>query len=365
MFRFQPRRIPYDSIIIEGHNGYVSLQALHWLSRNDIPVFVMNYDGAIISSILPPIPVKADLRAAQFEAANDSKKKFSIAHTLVEAKFARSFQVLEWLDERYNIQPEIEAVKREAKALPRASTIVKLRSIEAHVARKYWAAFRKCLPEPLSFQGRITNTHNYNAADPVNLALNYGYGFLQCEVRMAINAVGLELGVGFLHEGADYQTKQALVFDLMEPFRFLVDLAVIQAFETGKLDAHSFYFTEQDYGYHFELDAKGRFLDVLRGTLNSGVKYKGRVLKWDTVIQEKAVELGRFLKGSSPQFDFNEPNPIFERIDTQAVRETILTMPQSDARERGIGKSTLHYLRKRARDQQPFRIYSKVMRKID
>ena len=68
---FRPRRFPYSNVVIDGHSGYISLQALHWLSRNKIPVFVMSFDGTLISSILPPMPVKADLRAAQIQAAND------------------------------------------------------------------------------------------------------------------------------------------------------------------------------------------------------------------------------------------------------------------------------------------------------
>jgi hypothetical protein len=48
---FRPRRFPHDSIIIDGHSGYITLQAFHWLSRNRIPVHVINYDGTIISSI--------------------------------------------------------------------------------------------------------------------------------------------------------------------------------------------------------------------------------------------------------------------------------------------------------------------------
>ena len=67
------------------------------------------------------------------------------------------------------------------------------------------------------------------------LRLNYGYGFLEGECRKAINAVGLEPSVGFLHDFSDYQTKQSLAYDLQEPFRWLVDLSVIQAFESGLL----------------------------------------------------------------------------------------------------------------------------------
>ena len=69
-------------------------------------------------------------------------------------------------------------------------------------------------------------------------ALNYGYGFLEAECRMAINAVGLEPGAGFLHELGITQTRESLTYDLMERFRWLVDVSVVQAFESGTLKLH-------------------------------------------------------------------------------------------------------------------------------
>jgi CRISPR-associated protein Cas1 len=50
----------------------------------------------------------------------------------------------------------------------------------------------------------MTSSHQNNASDPFNAALNYGYGFLEGECRMAINAVGLEPAIGFLHDSSDY-----------------------------------------------------------------------------------------------------------------------------------------------------------------
>jgi CRISPR-associated protein Cas1 len=364
MFRFKPRRCPYSSIVIDAHSGYVTLQALHWLSRNNVPVFVMNYDGSLISSILPPTVTQARLRRAQFEAANNDKTKFSVAKALIEAKIALSLALLEHFAQGCDIHREYGAARHEAEKLSKAITIAQLRTVEGRVALRYWEAYRKALPESFGFQGRMTTTRQSNASDPVNLALNYGYGFLEAECRMAINAVGLEPSVGFLHEFSDYQTKQSLVYDLQEPFRFLVDLTVMQAFESGKLDAQSFYFTEHDYRYRFELEAKGRFLGALREQFNSGVKYKGRVLKWDTVIREKAAELGKYLIQARQELDFSQPSPELQRADSKAVRETILSLTQSRARALGIGKSTLHYLRKRARLRQPFRISSKLRDRI-
>ena len=56
---------------------------------------------------------------------------------------------------------------------------------------------------------------------------------LEGECRKAINTVGLEPAFGFLHEPAKHQTSQSLVYDLQEPFRWLCDVTVIEAFESG------------------------------------------------------------------------------------------------------------------------------------
>jgi CRISPR-associated protein Cas1 len=318
----------------------------------------------MICSILPPAPIKADLRAAEFQAANDPKKKFTIARALVKAKIERSLQVLEWLAQRYDIEREIRVTKREAAKLGQASTVTQLRTVEGRVALRYWEAFKKALPEWLDFQGRMTSSHQNNASDPFNASLNYGYGFLEGECRMAINAVGLEPAVGFLHDFSDYQTKQSLAYDLQEPFRWLVDLSVIEAFESGVLDLKDFYFTGDDYRYRFEPDAKGRFIEVLREQFNSGVKYKGLVLKWDTVIAHKATELGRFLTEKSSMIDFMEPAPKLERQDNSELRAKIHALTYSEARKLGIGKSTFHYLRKAARNKPAFKIYCRTHERL-
>ena len=72
---FQPRQCPHDAIIVEGRTGHISLQALRWLSANNIPVFFMSYDGSIISTILPPVPVKPDVRVGQIQALNSGNSR--------------------------------------------------------------------------------------------------------------------------------------------------------------------------------------------------------------------------------------------------------------------------------------------------
>jgi CRISPR-associated protein Cas1 len=196
------------------------------------------------------------------------------------------------------------------------------------------------------------------------LALNYAYGVLEGECRAAINTVGLEPSVGFLHETSGYQTKQSLVYDLQEPFRWIADVAVMEAFESGVLELPDFYFTGDDYRYRFEPEAKERFLDLLRGRFNSGVRYKGRAFKWDTVIEQKAGELSGYLVGRAAAIDFCQPLPSLHRTDNIELRRRILGLSQQEAQRLGIGKTTLHCLRINARSDRSFRIYSKTRRRI-
>jgi hypothetical protein len=141
-------------------------------------------------------------------------------------------------------------------------------------------------------------------------------------------------------------------------------VAVIDAFESGVLDLTDFYFTGDDYRYRFEPQKKQRFLDLLHEQFNSGVRYRGRALKWDTVIEQKTVELGQYLAGRNGRLDFSEPSPYLHRADDSNLRRRILSLTQSEARKRGIGKTTLHHLHNNARADRPFKIYSKVRSRL-
>ena len=131
-------------------------------------------------------------------------------------------------------------------------------------------------------------------------------------------------------------------------------MTVMEAFESRVLDLPDFYFTGDDYRYRFEPEAKQRFLDLIRERFNSGVVYKGRALKWDTVIEQKMVELGRYLVGRASRLEFSEPAPNLQR-DERELRRRIPSLSQSEAQRLGIGKSTLH---------NPLSVYKPVIDRI-
>jgi CRISPR-associated protein Cas1 len=65
---------------------------------------------------------------------------------------------------------------------------------------------------------------NRYASDIINALLNYGYSVLAAEIAKFVNGFGLDPYYGFMHE--THNSFQALVYDLIEPFRWLVEYVV-------------------------------------------------------------------------------------------------------------------------------------------
>lgn len=364
LLKFRPRQIPYDSIIVEGHSGMITFEAINWLMHHNTPVFMLDYDGSLISAIMPPQPIRGDLRRAQVEAHLDSEKRVAVARSFIEAKLERSDQVLNWLGESHDIERDIRSFREEAHGLGHAKTVDEIRSAEARAAETYWRAFQKAVPSKLEFKSRSTRARNrqYNASDPVNALLNYGYAFLQSAVRRAINTTGLDVSLGYLHE--DQPATTPLVYDFQEPYRWLVDYSVLRTVLSRAFSWDDFYFTGGDYRLRIKPLLLDRYAELLRGQFNSGVLYGGKRLTWDTLILRKCQELAHYLLGKTTRFDLVNPKLTFEREDTQALRKKILSLSGAQARKLGLNKSTLHYLRKQARDRKPFRIYEPVLAKL-
>jgi CRISPR-associated protein Cas1 len=108
-----------------------------------------------------------------------------------------------------------------------------------------------------------------------------------------------------------------------------------------------------------------RYAGLLREQFNSGVVYGSDHLQWDTLILRKCQEFARFLVGKTDRFELVAPQPVLVREDTKAVRDRIRNLTSSEAGKLGIGKSTLHYLRKNAKGTGSFTVYKKVRTKLD
>ena len=361
-FEIQPRKAHFDSVVIDGHSGNITLDAIKWLMRHDIPLFVLDYNGTLLSSTLPREPVNGPLKIAQIEAYRNCEKRFYIAKKLVEAKAQRSIDVMKWLDARYGGFSAIEAaLSSESKRLDQCQSLPRLLSIEGRIAEIYWQYPQQVLPAKFGFTSRIHETRQMNASDPFNVLLNYGYAILESECRKALNSIGLEPTIGFLHEAR--QTKHPLVYDFQEPYRWLVDTTIIESLERREFSQKDFHRLD-NYVLRLKPDAARKLLSILQIKFNATIHYRGKYYGWNTILRLKCQELAGYILSKRNELDFSHPCPILSRDDSETFRNQILSLSAAEARKLGIRKNTLWYMQQRARTHKRIRIYNPVKERL-
>ncbi|WP_342305546.1 CRISPR-associated endonuclease Cas1 [Methanolobus sp. ZRKC5] len=358
---FSPKRIDVDSIIIYGQNGNLTLDAIRWLIKHNVQISILNWDGKLLTTMLPSESTNVKTKFAQYRAYEDDKTRIQIAKKFIEAKFDKSQVVLDYLKQRY---PLIEYdFSPDLKKLESAKKVSDILGVEGGVAYKYWNEFSKIVPEKYDYESRSDQSRGAIAAgDMVNVMLNYGYALLEGECLRAINAVGLDPHVGFLHEMNP--SKNSLAYDLQEPFRFLVDLAVIKLIETNGIDKTDFIRTES-YSLRLRPTGAKKLTEAVNSCVNTRVSYQNKMSMWSYVIFLKARELAQYLVGKRQDIDFVNPQYATRRQDTSDIRQKILSISYTDWKKLGFSKGTLHYMKQNAKADKPFTLNAHVRERLD
>lgn len=354
---FFPKRFPFNNVIVYGTRGSISFEAVRWVIKHNTQISIINWNGKLLTSILPQEAKQTELKFRQYETYK-SERRVEIARKFIEAKIQRTKDVLDWLNQRY---PEIDTNFK--SDLSKAQTIPEIMNVEGRVAEFYWRQLHKLLSKKFEFENRkIGKTERpMGAVDPINCLLNYGYSLLESECRRAINSVGLDTHVGFLHEVN--LGKEPLVYDLQEPFRWLIDLAVINALENKIFDKKDFIRTEN---FNLKLKNSGakKLVKEVENQLNKTAFYQSMEYRWFNIILFKARELGQHLLGKRKIIDFGVTVANLERMDNHELREKILELSNSKARKLGICKSELWYLKRKANSEKPFKIYNRIKERL-
>jgi len=158
------------------------------------------------------------LRRVQYRWADDEEKSVSIARLMVAAKISNGRSVLMREIRNHGLNPSIEAaVKHLATSLRRvrnASTVPETMGIEGDAANRYFAVFNELLRgSGFDFGGRVRRP----PTDEINALLSYAYTLITHECASALQGVGLDPYVGFLHQ--DRPGRLSLALDLLEEFR--------------------------------------------------------------------------------------------------------------------------------------------------
>lgn len=363
---FYPHQIPYDSIIIDGNYGMITFEAIRWLMKHDIPLITLNWNGNLLSVTLPKELNSGKLRLKQYQKTLDDNEKRKIALSFLNEKISKSIDLLSKLSNYYDfidktaLSNSFEKVNMKFKGSP------DLLTYEGNIAILYWnelqKVFNKLYPE-FNFTNRNGRKHswNMNASDEINALLNYGYAILESKIKVAINSVGLDPAISFLHETKD--GRASLVYDLQELYRWLIDLSVIQLLEDKKIKKSDFIVTE-NYNIRLSSKASKALLEKITPNFNKSVYYKGKNHSYEFILLDNVRSLARYVIGKGITLPISSPEIELKRYDITQLRNRIIQMTPEKRRTLGLNKSTLWYQQKRIKEGKTIKIYNKVKRKL-
>jgi CRISPR-associated endonuclease Cas1 len=240
-------------LVVLGHSGTISLEALRWLHDLHAAIVQLDADGTVILTSAPSGLNDARLRRAQAVAGLAAVGQ-RIAQDLVRTKLDQQAALLREMGASAG---SIEIVLTARGNLDATEDAPSLMVLEATAAAAYWGAWEQ-LPihfarkdEPhipahwRTFGGRTSplTASPRKAANPANALLNYLYAMLEAEARIAAVTVGLDPGMGFLH--ADQVRRDSLACDLMEAVRPEVDRFVYEVLTATTFSRQDFFETRQ------------------------------------------------------------------------------------------------------------------------
>lgn len=192
-------------------------RSIVWLDRN----------GRFQSRVEGPVNGNVLLRQAQYRAADDEAICLDISRAIVAGKLRNSRHVVMRSARDSKIETEKQQLVHVAKQLgriitklPAANTLDQLRGYEGDAARIYFGNTSLLIKQQMRDDFQFTARSRRPPKDRFNALISFLYALLLNDCRSALQSVGLDPQLGYLHTVRP--GRDALALDLMEEFRSII-----------------------------------------------------------------------------------------------------------------------------------------------
>ncbi len=217
--------------------------------EKNVTISFLTESGRFLARVQGPVSGNVLLRKEQYRRSDNLDASAAIARSIILAKIANSRIVLQRaLRDRPNSQGkspiEIALIEmgRQLEELKQPCSLDTIRGIEGMAANTYFGCFNELITvnhDSFTFSHRTRRP----PLDNINALLSFLYTLLVHDVRSALEAVGLDPAVGFLHR--DRPGRPSLALDMMEELRaYLADRLVLSLINRQQVKPSGFNKTE-------------------------------------------------------------------------------------------------------------------------
>ena len=240
-------RVPIHTIggIVCFGNILCSPFLLGFCAERDVAVSFLTEQGRFLARVQGPVSGNVLLRREQYRRADDMNASAEMAGAILTGKLANCRTVLGRAlrdhSDKLNTDEVREASQRINSSLQHLQSDLPLnvlRGFEGEAAHTYFSVFDHLITsQKKDFIFRQRNRRP--PLDNVNCLLSFLYTIVLHDVRSALESVGLDPAVGFLHR--DRPGRPGLALDMMEEFRpFLADRLTLSLINLKQVQTKGF-----------------------------------------------------------------------------------------------------------------------------
>lgn len=284
-------------------NNYgITPQLLGECAKQKISVSFLSEFGQYFGTFYGESNGNVLLRRNQYRIADDHRA-LDYAKSFIFGKLHNQKWVIERGIRDYTLRNDTALLKKQSeliseqlkKILPTENDEI-LRAAEGNAAHSYFTAFNELILQNKDFF-IFTNRNRRPPTDAVNALLSFAYTLLASECRHALEVVGLDSYVGFLH--ADRPGRASLALDLMEEFRpHFADRFVLSLINRNEVTKADFEFQSSGAVY-LSAQSRKKFLSSWQNRKKETIMHPflKEKIEWGLVPYCQALLLARTIRG--------------------------------------------------------------------
>ena len=291
-----------EEIVSFGYRGTSPALMGACVDRN-ISLCYLTPQGKFLARISGEIKGNVILRQQQYTSSRDESISLGIAKNCILGKVYNARWVLERAVRDHSMQIDVDQVRAASSFLKNSLELIQnsqskdqLRGYEGEAASIYFGVFNQLIlqqKKDFVFKGR----NKRPPLDPVNALLSFVYTLLTNTITSALESVGLDPYVGYLH--TDRPGRASLSLDLIEELRAVLADRFVLTLINRKLIAGKNFSQKENGAVLMDDEIRRRVLTEWQNKKKEIIThpYLQEKVEWGMVPYVQAMLLARYLRG--------------------------------------------------------------------
>lgn len=298
--------ISLESILICG--GGATPELMGKCASDGIALTFLNRHGKFLARVQGAVNGNVLLRRQQYRIADDAQESLKIARNMILGKLFNSRWTLERTirDHGLRIQTErfrekSDYLKNNIKRLSEIESLDSLRGLEGESAVSYFSVFDDMILQQKE-QFYFKNRNKRPPQDNVNALLSFAYSLMTSMCSSALESVGLDPYVGFLH--TDRPGRASLALDLVEEFRSSFCDRFVLTLINKKIIGDSDFMQEEDGAVLLTDEGRMKFIQSWQKRKLETLTHPflEEKVQWGLVPYVQALLLARYIRGDLDEY---------------------------------------------------------------